>query len=62
VNIKMHFRETGSSDANWIHLCWISGFHGGDYEECHILGYENPVRTSQETHDTWCRAQPVNAM
>jgi hypothetical protein len=25
-------------------------FHGGDYEECHLLGYKTPVRTSQETH------------
>jgi hypothetical protein len=25
-------------------------FHGGDYEECHLLGYRNPVHTSQETH------------
>jgi hypothetical protein len=22
----------------------------GDYEEWHLLGYKNPVRTSQETH------------
>jgi hypothetical protein len=22
----------------------------GDYEECRLLGYENPLRTSQETH------------
>jgi hypothetical protein len=21
-----------------------------DYEECHLLGYKDPVRTSQETH------------
>jgi hypothetical protein len=28
----------------------IWGFHGGDYEECRLLGYKNPVRTSQETH------------
>jgi hypothetical protein len=30
----------------------IWGFHGGDYEyeECCLLGYKNPVRTSQETH------------
>jgi hypothetical protein len=21
-----------------------------DYEECRLLGYKNPVRTSQETH------------
>jgi hypothetical protein len=27
----------------------ILGFYGGDYEECHLLGYENPVRNSQET-------------
>jgi hypothetical protein len=31
-------------------LCKIWGFHGGDYEECHLLGYKNPVRTSQETN------------
>jgi hypothetical protein len=28
----------------------ISGFHGGDYEECRLLGYKNPIRTSQETY------------
>jgi hypothetical protein len=41
-------------------ICKISGFHGGDYEECR-LGYKNPVRTSQETPIRY-RAQPVNAM
>jgi hypothetical protein len=25
----------------------IRGFHGGDYEECRLLGYRTPVRTSQ---------------
>jgi hypothetical protein len=30
-------------------LCKIRGFHGGNYEECRLLGYTNPVRTSQET-------------
>jgi hypothetical protein len=30
--------------------CEISGFHGGDYEGCRLLGYKTPVRTSQETH------------
>jgi hypothetical protein len=25
-------------------------FSGDDYEERHLLGYKNPVRTSQETH------------
>jgi hypothetical protein len=28
----------------------IWGFHSGDYEECRLLGYKNPVCTSQETH------------
>jgi hypothetical protein len=31
-------------------LCKILGFHGGDYEECRLLGYKNPVHTSQETY------------
>jgi hypothetical protein len=31
-------------------LCKICDFHGGDNEECRVLGYKNPVRTSQETH------------
>jgi hypothetical protein len=31
-------------------LCKIWGFHGGDYEECRILEYKNPVRTSQEIY------------
>jgi hypothetical protein len=41
----------------------ILGFHGGDYEECRILRYINPVRTSQEKHlRLRYRAQPVNSM
>jgi hypothetical protein len=31
-------------------LCNIRSFHSGDYEECRLPGYKNPVRTSQETH------------
>jgi hypothetical protein len=31
-------------------LCKILGVHGGDYEECRLLEYKKPVRTSQETH------------
>jgi hypothetical protein len=31
-------------------LCKFWGFYGGDYEECSLLGYKNPVDTSQETH------------
>jgi hypothetical protein len=30
--------------------CEIWGFHSSDYEEWRLLGYKNPVRTSQETH------------
>jgi hypothetical protein len=30
-------------------LCKIRGTHGGDYEECRLLGYKNLVHTSQET-------------
>jgi hypothetical protein len=26
----------------------LAMFHGGDYEECRLLRYENPVSTSQE--------------
>jgi hypothetical protein len=32
------------------HVGRIWGFHGGDYEDCHLLGYKNPVRTSYETY------------
>jgi hypothetical protein len=35
---------------NYCITCKIVGFHGGDYEECRLLGYKTPVRTSQETH------------
>jgi hypothetical protein len=33
-----------------LYLCKVWGFHGGDYEECHLLGHKNPVLTSQVTH------------
>jgi hypothetical protein len=33
-----------------VQTCKILGFHGGDYEECRLLGYKNPVRASHETH------------
>jgi hypothetical protein len=31
-------------------LCKPCGFHGGDYEESRLLGYRNPVNTSEVTH------------
>jgi hypothetical protein len=34
---------------NSVVICKIWGFHGGDYEVFRLLGYKNPVRTSQET-------------
>jgi hypothetical protein len=30
-------------------LCKVCSFQGGDYEKFRLLGYKNPVRTSQET-------------
>jgi hypothetical protein len=30
--------------------CKSCDFHGGDYEECRLLGYTNAVLISQETH------------
>jgi hypothetical protein len=33
-----------------IIICESLGFHGGGYEECRLLGYKNPVCTSQETY------------
>jgi hypothetical protein len=40
----------------------ICGFHGGDFEECRLLGYKNLDRNSQETLRFRYRAQPVNVM
>jgi hypothetical protein len=45
--------------AQLVKLCKICGFHGGDYEECHLLGYKNPIRTLQETLRLRYRAQSV---
>jgi hypothetical protein len=35
----------------WIYKIW--GFHGGDYDECRLLGYKNRAHTSQETNYIW---------
>jgi hypothetical protein len=45
-----------------LSLCKIWGFHGGDYEECPLLGYKNPVHTSRETYYICCITQLVNTM
>jgi hypothetical protein len=45
-----HTWGTLKSWHKYLEYCKIWAFHGGDYEECRLLGYKNPVRTSQETH------------
>jgi hypothetical protein len=37
-------------ESSRLKLCKICGFHGGDYEECRLLGYKDSVRTSQEIY------------
>jgi hypothetical protein len=47
----LHRRHyVSSTEPNRLMLCKICRSHGGDYEECRLLGYTNPVHTSQETH------------
>jgi hypothetical protein len=54
----LEFYETSSyltgnisdTKSSQLMLCKIWGFHDGDNKECRLLGYINPVRTSQETH------------
>jgi hypothetical protein len=41
---------TSSLHPSRLMLWKIWGFHGGDYEECRLLGYKIPVRSSRETH------------
>jgi hypothetical protein len=43
-----HIGFTRVNLKQWI--CHIWGFHGGDYEECCLLGYIDPGCISQETH------------
>jgi hypothetical protein len=43
-------QEVTFAYCKYILSCKIWGVHRGDYEECGLLGYKNPVRTSQETH------------
>jgi hypothetical protein len=41
-------KVTKEKTAVWP--CKLWGFQCGDYEECRLLGYKTPVRTSQERH------------
>jgi hypothetical protein len=48
---------------HWVYeLCEFWGVHDGDNEECRLLGYEIPVRTSQKTLRLRYKVQPVNAL
>jgi hypothetical protein len=42
--LRIPTRKTSGEGTNF---CKILGFHGGVYEECLLLGYKNPFRTSQ---------------
>jgi hypothetical protein len=39
-----------ATEPSQLMVCKIWYFYGGDYEECRLLGYKTPFRTSQETH------------
>jgi hypothetical protein len=60
----LHRRHiVSAAEPSRLMLCKIWGFHGGDHEECRLLVYRNPVRTSQETdYVSTTEPQPVNAM
>jgi hypothetical protein len=42
---RKHF--VSATEPSVLMLFNTRGFHGGDYEECRSLLYNNPVRTSQ---------------
>jgi hypothetical protein len=46
----LHRRHISATESNQLMLCKVWGFLGGDYKECRLLAYKNPVRTTQETH------------
>jgi hypothetical protein len=54
VGSKPDFIENAARNSasylQTVRLWKVRGYQGVDYEECTLLGYKNPVRTSQETH------------
>jgi hypothetical protein len=48
VPYRRHY--VSATELSRLMLCKIRGFHGGDFDECRLLGCRNPVRTTQETH------------
>jgi hypothetical protein len=58
----LHRRQiTSPLQSQPLMICKKWRFPAGDYEEYRLLGYKNPVRTSQETHYL-SRDQPVNSI
>jgi hypothetical protein len=49
VRTSQETHYVSATEPSQLTLCRIWGFHGGDYEECRLLGYKTPVHTSQET-------------
>jgi hypothetical protein len=43
-----HFKRGEFYRYNFLNIS-TGDFHGCGYEECRLLGYKNPVRTSHET-------------
>jgi hypothetical protein len=50
VRTSQETHYVSATERSLLMLCKISDFHGGNYEECSLLGYKPPVRTSQEIH------------
>jgi hypothetical protein len=50
VRISQEAYYFSATEPHRLMLCKIWNFHGGDYEECRLLGYNNPVLISQETN------------
>jgi hypothetical protein len=51
ISVEVRIRPLSSLCLiNQINLCKIWGSHGGEYEECRLVGYKTSVRTSEGTH------------
>jgi hypothetical protein len=48
TSLETHY--VPATEPSRLMLCNIGGFHGGDYEEYLLLGYENRVCAVHETH------------
>jgi hypothetical protein len=51
--VRENLQDAGGNSVrfrNISDICKIGDFHDDDYEECRLLGYKKPFRTSQETH------------